>query len=285
MNINWFPGHMKKAMDQMKQQLKLIDIIIELIDARNPISSRNPMLSEIAPEKPRVVVITKSDLADEKTTALWEQWFRNEGNKTIRIDPRQRSQINSLIKVTNDAAKELFEKRKDKGWSSQRLRLMIIGVPNVGKSTLINMLAGKKSANVGNKPGVTKGQQWIKVGNEYDLLDTPGVLWHKFSEDWMGYNLAFTGAIKDDILDRETLALKLIEELLFEYSNNLEDRYKIEITIDDKPIDVMEKIASKRGFVSKGGMVDYNKTANVVLDEFRKGLFGGISLEKPGQYD
>lgn len=279
MQINWYPGHMKKAFDQMQEQLKLIDVVIEMVDARIMRSSTNPLIRTLLGTKPCLLVITKSDLADEKTTQEWEAYLREEQLPFLLLDPRDQTARSTLLRLVKDVASPIFQKRQERGLQSQRLRLMVVGVPNVGKSTLLNMLAGRRSANVGNRPGVTKGQQWIKV-DDFDLLDTPGVLWPKFEDETTGLHLAFTGAIKDEILDTETLALKLVEELHASFPEMLEHRY--DLAVDGKtPLEVMEAIGKRRGFLQRGGFVEYTKVANVLLDEFRKGTIGRISLERP----
>ncbi len=285
MNINWYPGHMKKALDQMKSQLKLIDVIIELVDARIPMSSSNPILDEIGERKSRLLIFTKEDLADPEVTNLWKKLYRKEKVEFLFSDIRQPNNAKPIIKGIKNVAEEIVFSRKEKGIKSPKIKVMVIGVPNVGKSTLINLLRGKKSAKTGNKPGVTKGQQWIKIDQQIDLLDTPGVLWPKFKSEETGMHLAFTGAIKDDVLDIDTLGLKLIEVLMEKYPENLMKRYDIKELNNKTALETMEAIAMRRGFIMKGQIVDYTKTAEIVLDEFRKGKLGKISLERPVDFD
>ncbi|NLV89687.1 MAG: ribosome biogenesis GTPase YlqF [Tissierellia bacterium] len=280
MNINWYPGHMKKTRESIEKSLTLVDIVFELIDARIPISSRNPIIDNILGNKPRIVILNKSDLASEEGNKLWEEYFFKKGLKVVCIDALSGNGIDRLIRLSNQLYEEKKQNYEKRGVISRPIRAMILGIPNVGKSTLINTLAKKKSAKTGNKPGITKSNQWIKTKSNLELLDTPGILWPKFEDKQVGLNLAFTGAIKDEILDRETLALKLIETLAKNFPNLLKSRYNVEI-IDKTYLEIMEEIGRKRGALVKGGEIDYSKVSNIVLDEFRKGVIGRITLEYP----
>lgn len=280
MNINWYPGHMKKTRESIEKNLSLVDLVLELIDARIPYSSQNPVIDLVVKNKARIIILNKSDLADTKANRIWQDYFKEKGIDTILLDSISGKGINELLKM---AEKETEDKRKSyakRGVISRPTRAMIIGVPNVGKSTLINTLSGRKGAKTGNKPGITRSNQWIKTKGKLELLDTPGILWPKFEEEKVGLNLAFTGAIKDEILDTDTLALKLIEILLEHYPEDLNKRYKID-TRDLNSLETMEAIGSKRGCIIKGGQIDYSKVSNIILDEFRKGVIGNITLELP----
>lgn len=280
MNINWYPGHMKKTRESIEKNLPLVDIVFELIDARIPISSRNPIIDDILGNKPRIVILNKSDLASEEGNKVWEEFFLKKNLITVCINALSGKGIDRLIKLSNELYKEKRHDFEKKGIINKPIRVMILGIPNVGKSTLINTLAKKKSAKTGNKPGITKSNQWIKTKSNLELLDTPGILWPKFEDKRVGLHLAFTGAIKDEILDIETLALKLIEILAKNFPNLLKNRYNVEI--DSKSyLQVMEEIGRKRGALIKGGEIDYTKTSNIILDEFRKGIIGRITLEYP----
>lgn len=280
MNINWFPGHMKKTKELLQQNLKLVDVVYELIDSRIPLSSRNPEIDKIIMNKPRIVIMNKSDLSDPSINKEWIKYFKDNGINTILIDAIKRKGISELAKQTEIAVKEKKERQLNRGIKNKPIRAMIVGVPNVGKSTLINSLSRKKSAKTGDRPGVTKGKQWIKLKGNIELLDTPGILWPKFEDQEIARKLAFTGAIKDEIMDIETLALKLIEKLIELAPLKLEKRYNLEIQ-NKTALEVMEEIALKRGAILKQSEIDYSRVANIVLDEFRDGTIGNISLEKP----
>lgn len=280
MNINWFPGHMKKTRELLQKNLKLVDVVYELIDSRIPLSSRNPEIDKIVHNKPRVVIMNKSDLSDSNINNEWIEYFKSQSINTVIVDAIRNKGISKIINETNNAVKEKRERLLSKGIKNKPIRAMIVGIPNVGKSTLINSLAGKKSAKTGDKPGVTKGKQWIKLKGNIELLDTPGILWPKFEDQNVALNLAFTGAIRDEIMDIETLALKLVEKLVILAPTNIEKRY--DVLIEDKtPLEVMEDIGLRRGCILKGREIDYTRTANIILDEFRDGTIGSISLERP----
>ncbi len=280
MNINWYPGHMRKTKRLLQQNLKLVDIVFELLDSRIPISSTNPDIDEIIGNKPRVVVLNKSDLSSSDANSQWINYFKQKGITAIPINAVGSKGIKKIIDHANVLMSEKLERLKQRGIQNRPIRAMIVGIPNVGKSTLINALAGRKSAKTGNKPGVTKGNQWIKLKGNLELLDTPGILWPKFEDQKVGRNLAFTGAIKDEIMDIETLALRLTEKLINIAPKLLEERYKIEIE-NLLPLETMEQIGRKRGCIIKRGEIDYTRTSHIILDEFRRGIIGRITLELP----
>ena len=274
-NINWYPGHMKKTREMIQSNLKLVDIIIEILDARIPNSSKNPIINEITANKKRIILLNKADLADKRETSEWIRLFEKEGYKAIEIDALNGRGIDKLYKILNEFQAERDEKKRN----SRPLRIMILGVPNVGKSSLINRLSGRKSTKTGNKPGITKGKQWITLENGMQLLDTPGILWPKFEEPEVGLNLAFAGSIKDEILEIQDIGLELIGFLADNYPEEFMNRYKFSGLSDDKLAN-MEALALKRGFILQGKRIDYERTARTVIDEFRAGKIGKITLEK-----
>ncbi len=274
-HINWYPGHMKKTREMIKENLKAVDVVIELVDSRIPISSRNPIVNELVSGKRRIVVLAKADLADEACTRRWKEYFEAEGHRTLALNLQTGDNIKLLYK-----ALEQEQTVRDEVKSIKRpLRLMIVGVPNVGKSSLINRLTAKKTARTGDRPGVTTGKQWVTLQNGMQLLDTPGILWPKFEDRLVGLNLAFCGSIKDDILGVEDLAFELIKVLEKDYPDKLMARYGLE-ELSEQTIDNMDAIALKRGFIMSGKRIDYERTGRTVLDEFRGGKLGRISLEK-----
>lgn len=279
MNINWYPGHMKKTKDLLRENLRLVDVVIELLDARIPFSSKNPDIDNIVNNKPKLVLMNKSDLSSQSANDRLREKFESEGQKVLFVNALDSRSTGKIIPALNNILRERIESQKQRGIKNVVIRAMIVGIPNVGKSTLINALSGRKGARTGNRPGVTKGKQWIKLKGNIELLDTPGILWPKFEDQTVAMNLAFTGAIKDEILDTDTLALRLIERLMEIDRSILSDRYNIEINDEDTGLQVMENIAEKRGFVMRNKEIDYTRTANIVLDEFRKGVLGNISLE------
>lgn len=278
MNIQWYPGHMVKAKRLVKEHLKLVDVVIELVDARVPLSSRNPDIDKIVENKPRIVVLNKGDLSDKDRTKEWIRYFKNLGYQAIIVNSINGQGIKQVIKVAQDLVKEKFQAYEAKGRRPRAIRGMIIGIPNVGKSSFINKLAGKGTAKTGDKPGVTKGKQWVKIGNEFELLDTPGILWPKFEDQTVGLKLAFTGAISDAIMDIETLAIKLIDYLKVDYPEKIMERYKIS-ELPEESEDILRKIATKRGCLLSGGKVDMLKISTILLDEFRGGKVGLITLD------
>ena len=277
-NINWYPGHMKKTRELIQANLKLVDVVVEVIDARIPVSSRNPVIDELVKDKKRIIVLNKSDLSDSGQNTLWADYFRKNGSEVLAMNSMRGDGVKQLLKMLSKEQDRRNAERERK----KNLRIMIVGVPNVGKSSLINRLTGKKSTKTGDRPGVTKGKQWLTLQNGMQLLDTPGILWPKFEDPSVGLNLAFCGSIKDEILDKETLAMELIGVLSDKYPEKLIERYKID-EICDTPLETMEAVAAKRGFILSGGRIDYTRCATVVLDEFRGGKIGRITLEKAEQ--
>ena len=280
-NINWYPGHMARARREIGEAVKLVDVVFEIIDARIPRASRNPILNEIIGEKPRVIVLNKADLADKEATQKWIKYFNSKNQIAVVADSNQ----GNGIKEATDAAYKLMadkiSKQVEKGRTGAGIKAMIVGIPNVGKSTFINKAAKKQTAEVGNKPGVTRKNQWVRLSENINLLDTPGVLWPKFDDEVLARHLAYIGTIKDEILDTEELALRLIEELLVNHKRELYARYKIADDFEyEMSYEVMDEIGRKRGCLVRGGEIDYTKVANIVLDEFRNGKIGNITLEE-----
>lgn len=282
MNINWYPGHMKKTIEDIEKKLKLVDFVIEIIDSRIPFSSRNPIFDDLLKNKKRLLIFNKSDLSDPKSNEIWMEKLTDENNFVISYNA-MKGNVSIVVKKSQELMADEIKKYEDKGLNKGPLRAMIVGIPNSGKSTFINSISGTRSAKTGNRPGVTKVNQWIKIHPKLHLLDTPGVLWPKFEEK-VGLNLAFTGAIKDEIMDRETLALKLIERLKEIYPSSIEERYKISNVKDKKALDIMDEIGKNRGALMRGGYIDYEKVAGIVLDEFRKGILGRITLEEADEF-
>ena len=280
MNINWYPGHMKKTIEDIEKKLKLVDFVIEIIDSRIPFSSRNPLFDDLFKNKKRLLIFNKSDLSDPKLNEEWMEKITDENNFAISYNA-MKPNVNLVVKKSEELMADEIKKYEDKGLNKGPLRAMIVGIPNSGKSTFINSISGTKSARTGNRPGVTN--QWIKIHSKLHLLDTPGVLWPKFEEK-VGLNLAFTGAIKDEIMDRETLALKLIGKLKKIAPAALEERYKFSNIQDKEAIEIMDEIGKNRGALMRGGLIDYEKVSGIILDEFRKGTLGRITLEEPNEF-
>ncbi len=274
-NINWYPGHMKKTKEMILENIKLVDIVVEVVDSRIPISSRNQSLQNIISVKPRIIAMNKSDLADPFQTKLWKEKLQGGKDKVVILDSVHGTGIKQLLSLLSSIEDEINEDRVRK----KNLRIMIVGIPNVGKSSLINRLTGRKSTKTGDKPGVTKGKQWLTLSNGMQMLDTPGILWPKFEDAHIGMNLAFCGSIKDEIMDIESLALELIKVLGNDYGENIKKRYKLE-EISDDALENMDNISRKRGFIFSGSRIDYSRCARTVLDEFRSGIIGKITLEK-----
>lgn len=274
-NINWYPGHMKKTRELIRENLKMVDAVIEVIDARIPISSRNPIIDELVKDKPRIIVLNKSDLADEQASSRWMEHFREQGSKALVMNCMSGAGSKELFRILSNME---AEKNKDKT-RQKPYRMMIVGVPNVGKSSLINRMTGKKSTQTGDRPGVTKGKQWLRLQNGMQLLDTPGILWPKFEEPRAGLNLAFCGSIKDEILDVPTLAMELIGVLMDSYSQLLMERYKLD-EVGETPLETMDAMAVKRGCILPGKRIDYERIGKLTLDEFRGGKIGRITLEQ-----
>lgn len=278
MNINWYPGHMKKTSDSIKENLKKVDVVLELIDARAPKASENPMIPELIGDKPRILIFNKGDLADPRENNRWMDYYKSKKINVVSVNSNTGKGIGDLLDEVDKVMEGKRAKDKDKGIISEQVRAMIIGIPNVGKSTLINSLASRKSAKTGNKPGITRTNQWIKVENRMLLLDTPGVLWPKFESEELALNLAYIGSIKDEVIPKDDVALKLIEKLGREYPKLLEERFNI--SLKENPLENMEEIAEKRGAIMRGNEIDYSRVTDIILDEFRKGTIGRITLEK-----
>ena len=275
-NINWYPGHMKKTRELIRDNLKMVDAVVEVVDARIPVSSRNPLIDEILGNKPRIIALNKSDLADAAASKGWTEHFQQQGFEAVIMNAASGSGIKELLRML-----ERMEKKKNAGSAVKKpFRLMIVGVPNVGKSSLINRLSGRKSARTGDKPGVTRGKQWIRLAGGMQLLDTPGILWPKFEDPKAGMNLAFCGSIKDEIMDLPTLGMELIGYLGEHYPRMLMERYKLE-QIEETPLATMEAMAMRRGCILPGKRIDYERIGRLVLDEFRAGKIGRITLEMP----
>ncbi|GFP75949.1 ribosome biogenesis GTPase YlqF [Clostridium fungisolvens] len=280
MAINWFPGHMVKTKREIKENLKLVDAVIEIRDARIPKSSANPDIDELCKDKPRLILLNKSDLTDSKTTKAWINALKSESIRAIEVNCLKGDGIKNIKPALMELLKEKHERLKAKGLAKIITRVMVVGIPNVGKSTFINKMARNNIAKTGDRPGVTKNKQWIKTSIGIELLDTPGVLWPKFEDEEVALNLAFTGAIKDEIMDTEELSLKLVERLQNTNPELLKARYKLE-AVAEEPIDTLNMIARKRGAIVSGGEIDYNRIASILLDEFRGGKIGNVSLETP----
>lgn len=279
MNFQWYPGHMTKAKRQMQEDIKLIDLVVELVDARIPLSSRNPDIDELGKNKYRLILMNKSDLADPRQTDAWSNYFRKKGYFVVCLDARSKNGMKNVTDVIMEACKEKMERDRKRGIKNRPVRAMVVGIPNVGKSTFINSYAGRACAKTGNKPGVTKGKQWIRLNKNVELLDTPGILWPKFENQLVGLRLALIGSIKDEILNVDELALELIQILLAQYKGVLQERYGV--NEEQKVTEILMEIAKNRNFVTKGGELDYSKAAAIVIDEFRSGKIGRITLELP----
>ena len=276
MQFQWYPGHMTKAKRQMQEDMKLIDLVIELVDARIPMSSRNPDIDELGKNKARLILLNKADLADDKASSAWMSFFKEKGYYVVKVDARNKGCMKAISSVIAEACKEKTERDRKRGIKNRPVRAMVVGIPNVGKSTFINTFAGKACAKTGNKPGVTKGKQWIRLNKSVDLLDTPGILWPKFEDQSVGLRLALIGSIKDEILNIDELALALIELLKEYYSGVLTERYGV----DEKQAtaDILMEIAKNRNCIKAGNELDYSKAAVLLLDEFRSGKLGEITL-------
>lgn len=280
-SIQWFPGHMTKTKRMIKASLPLVDAVVEIIDARIPESSRNPDLQSLIEGKPRIVILNKCDTADEQATSKWLSWYRKQGITAIAADCRSGKGLNKFAPAVKQVLAELIEKYEAKGMKGRVLHLMVVGIPNVGKSSFINRLAGQKKAKVEDRPGVTRTKQWVRLTNDIELLDMPGVLWPKFEDMSVGERLAFTGAVKDDVVDIETLACRLLDTLNALYRDELTARYKIEVSDGDDGCELLKKIGRARGMLISGGEVNTERAAITVLDEYRSGKLGRITLELP----
>lgn len=279
MNVSWYPGHMTKAKRMMQDDIRIIDLVIELLDARIPLSSRNPDIDELAKGKSRLIILNKSDLSDPAANESWVRYFSDKGFVTVLIDSKNRKGFSAISRSIEEACRAKLERDKKRGIIGRPVRAMVVGIPNVGKSTFINSLCKRASTKTGNRPGVTKGKQWIRLNKQVELLDTPGILWPKFENESIGLNLAFIGSINDEILDETELAMKLIEKLRDCRPGALTERYGTDT--DGVTHVILENIAVKRGCIKKGNEPDYDKAARIVLDDFRSGMLGNITLEIP----
>lgn len=279
--VQWFPGHMAKTRRLIKESLPLVDGVTELLDARIPYSSSNPELGELINNKPRIVLLNKCDLADRDTTRQWVEHYKKMGVSAIPVDCRSGKGLNNYISAVREVLKDKIRQNEERGMPGKALRIMVVGIPNTGKSSFINRMAGAAKAKVADKAGVTRQNQWFAIGNGIELLDTPGVLWPKFDDPRVGDRLAFIGSVKDEILDSETLAVRLLEVMKNDYPQRLAERYKITDFTDKEPWEVLEMIGKKRGMMIKGGEIDTERASVMLLDEYRGGRLGTISLEKP----
>lgn len=280
-SIQWFPGHMAKTRRLMQKNLTLVDAVIEITDARIPHSSRNPEMDKLVGTKPRLILLNKCDAADDNITAMWLEYYKKQGQIALATDCRSGKGVNKFLPLLKELLKEQIERWNNKGMVGRPIRIMIVGIPNVGKSSFINKIAKSKRAKVEDRPGVTRGKQWVTLDKELELLDMPGVLWPKFEDKIVGERLAFTGAVKDDIMDLEALASRLLQYFNENYPLLLQDRYSIEIAENDEGFDILTRIGKKRGFLVSGGEINTERAAITVLDEFRSGKIGRLSLEKP----
>lgn len=284
-DIQWFPGHMARTRRQIQASLKLVDAVAEIIDARIPLSSRNPELPSLTGNKPRIVLLNKCDAADKAVTSKWIAYYRQQGITALAVDCRSGAGLGAFVPEVKKLLSDKIAKNKEKGMANRTLRLMVVGIPNAGKSSFINRMSRTVKAKVEDRPGVTRGNQWFTVAGGIELLDTPGVLWPKFDNKIVGERLAFTGAIRDNILDVESLAVRFIETLDPKYVPMLTERYKLPDIIDVSPYDVLKLIAKKRGMLVSGGEADTERAAVMLLDEFRAAKLGRISLESPERND
>ena len=279
MNIQWYPGHMTRTRRQMEQDIKLVDLVAEIIDARIPISSRNPDIDTIVGGKPRLIVLNRADQADPEQTKRWAAWFKGQNHAVLETDAKTGKGINRFSAVVKESLAEQIARWRERGQVGRPVRAMVVGVPNVGKSTFINQVARRKSAKAGDRPGVTRGKQWVAVDQSLDLLDTPGILWPKFEDETTGLHLAFTGAVKAEVMDMETLAHHLMELLSQRYPDALKARYNIDIPEGAQGWELVEAAARKRGFLISGGEVDLERMSRILVDEFRSGKLGNFTLE------
>lgn len=280
MNYQWYPGHMTKAKRMMQENIKLIDLVIELVDARIPLSSRNPDIDELGKNKARLILLNKADLADEKKNREWTAYFKKKGYFVLAMNARTKEGVKAINSVVAEACKEKIERDRKRGIINRPVRAMVVGIPNVGKSTFINSFAGKACTKTGNKPGVTKGKQWIRLNKNLELLDTPGILWPKFEDEKVGMRLAMIGSMNDEILNIEELAVLLIQFFMEHYEGLLEKRYDVE---ENEAVKVLEQIAVNRKCFLRGEQLDYRKASNLLIDEFRSGRIGRITLELPDE--
>ena len=278
MDYQWYPGHMTKAKRQMQEDIKLIDLVIELVDARVPLSSRNPDIDDLGKNKARLILLNKSDLADDDQNEKWIEYFKEKGYHALKINSKNKSGIKEINNVVNEACKEKIERDRKRGIKNRPVRAMVVGIPNVGKSTFINAYAGRNCAKTGNKPGVTKGKQWIKLSKTLELLDTPGILWPKFEDQAIGLKLALIGSINDNILAVSDMAYEFVKILNNSYENAIPNRFGVEK--NDDPLKMLEGIAEVRGCKLKGNVLDLEKASSILLEEFRSGKLGKITLDR-----
>ena len=281
MNIQWYPGHMTKTRRNMEADLKLVDAVCEIVDARIPFSSRNPDIDAICGQKPRMMILNRIDLADPAATDVWQNYWQAQGMTVVRTDCKSRRGIDRFVPAVRSMLAEKLQRYADKGQTGRALKLMIVGIPNVGKSTFINQIAGRKGAKAENRPGVTRGKQWITVDQGLLLLDTPGILWPKFEDPEVGMRLAYTGAVKEDVIDTETLACHFITLLAKYYPQTLSERYKLEAPEDADGYDLLQLAGKKRGYLVSGGEVNTERMAKALMDDYRSSKLGKLTLESP----
>ncbi len=279
--VQWFPGHMAKTRRLIKESLPMVDAVTELLDARVPMSSRNPELDEMTGKKPRIVLLNKCDVADEKATQQWINYFNSKGMAALAVDCRSGKGLQNYRPLVRKVLAEKIKANEEKGMAGKPLRMMVVGIPNTGKSSFINRMAGSNKAKVADKPGVTRSNQWFNIGNGIELLDTPGVLWPKFDDPLVGDRLSFIGSVKDEVVDIETMAVRLIEVLAKDYTSLLLERYKLSGVEGLQAYEILELIGRKRGMLISGGEIDTERAANTLLDEYRAGRLGKITLERP----
>lgn len=280
-SIQWFPGHMAKTRRLMQKNISLVDAVVEITDARIPQSSRNPEMDRLVGKKPRLVILNKCDAADDRITSIWLDYYKNRNILALAMDCRSGKGINKFLPTLKELLKDQIASWQQKGMVGRPIRIMIVGIPNVGKSSFINRMAKSKRAKVEDRPGVTRGKQWVSLGSELELLDMPGVLWPKFEDKLVGERLAFTGAVKDDIMDMEHLASRLLQFLNENYPKLILERYSVETVENEEGYDILQKIGKKRGFLISGGEINTERAAITVMDEFRSGKIGKLTLEKP----
>lgn len=279
MHFQWYPGHMTKAKRAMQEDIKLIDVVIELVDARIPVSSKNPDIEQLAQNKSRILLLNKSDMADPAVTEKWIRSYEEKGYLTLAVNSKKKNELKKVNQLIQKACQEKIERDRRRGILNRPVRAMIAGIPNVGKSTFINSFAGKACTKTGNKPGVTKGKQWIRLNKQVELLDTPGILWPKFEDQTVGQHLAFIGSIKDELIQSVDLALDLIEFLIPEYPGVLAEHYQVQEGADS--VEVLKELAENRGCIQKGNELNYDKAAFLLLDDFRNGRLGNFTIERP----
>ena len=281
LNIQWYPGHMTKTRRMMEEELKLVDAVCEILDARIPISSRNPDLAALCEKKPRMIILNRADQADPAASRRWESYFKSQGLVTLQTDCKSRRGLSGFEPAVRSLLAEKLRRYAEKGQGGRPLKLMIAGIPNVGKSTFINQIAGRKGAKAENRPGVTRGKQWVTVSQGLLLLDTPGILWPKFEDPEVGMHLAYTGAVKDDVIDLETLACRLMQLLAARYPAALTERYKLALSGEDDGWALLQQAGRRRGYLLSGGQIDTERMARVLLEEYRGGKLGRFTLESP----